>query len=56
MEQLKQRFGIADSYALEAELRTRINAWIAEVEDEQLGQYDVFTVKDLVFAQLRSWC
>jgi len=56
VEQLKQRFGIADSQALEAELRTRINAWVAELEDEQLAQYDVFTVKDLVFTQLRSWC
>ncbi len=56
VEQLKQRFGMDDSHALEAELRMRIDAWVAALEDEQLLQYDVFTVKDLVFAQLRSWC
>jgi len=56
VEQLKQRFGIDDSPALEAALRMRISAWVGGLEDEQLAQYDVFTVKDLVFAQLRSWC
>jgi hypothetical protein len=56
VEQLKQRFQIDDSRALESELKERIRVWIAGVADEQLMQYDVFTVKDLVFAQLRSWC
>jgi hypothetical protein len=56
VEQLKQRVEISDPQALEAELRRRIGDWIAGVDDEQLLQYDVFTVKDLVFAQLRSWC
>lgn len=56
VEQLKKRFEIDDSKALETELRKRIEAWVAGVDDEQLLQYDVFTVKDLVFAQLRSWC
>lgn len=56
VEQLKKRFQIEHSKELEAELRNRIATWIASVDDEQLLQYDVFTVKDLVFAQLRSWC
>lgn len=56
IEQLKQRFGIDDAKALEAHLRKKIETWIAGVDDEQILQYDVFTVKDLVFAQLRSWC
>jgi hypothetical protein len=56
VEQLKQRLGMGDSQALDAELRMRIQAWVGGLEDEQLLQYDVFTVKDLVFAQLRSWC
>jgi len=56
IEQLKQRFAIPDSRALEAELRRQIQAWIVTVEDSKLLQYDVVTVKDLVFAQLRSWC
>lgn len=56
IESLKQRFGTADIPTLEAELRKRIEAWLTDVEDEQLLQYDVFTAKDMVFAQLRSWC
>jgi hypothetical protein len=56
IEQLKTACGIQDARALEAELRTRIKDWIITVEDGELIQYDVVTVKDLVFAQLRSWC
>jgi hypothetical protein len=56
VEQLKQHFAIEDSKALEAELRKRIQEWISTVEDSELLQYDVVTVRDLVFAHLRSWC
>jgi len=56
VEQLKQHFAIQDSKLLEAELRKQIQEWIATVPDSDLLQYDVVTVKDLVFAQLRSWC
>jgi hypothetical protein len=56
VEQLKQRFAVQDSKVLEAELRKRIQEWIATLEDSEILQYDVVTVKDLVFAQLRSWC
>jgi hypothetical protein len=56
IEQLKLRCGIQDARALETELTSRIGAWIETVEDGELLQYDVVTVKDLVFAQLRSWC
>ena len=38
------------------ELRARVQDWIVTVEENELLQYDVVTVKDLVFAQLRSWC
>jgi len=56
VEQLRARFAIEDSRTLEAELTKRIRQWIAAVDDSELLQYDVVTVKDLVFAQLRSWC
>jgi len=56
IEQLKARFAIEDPRVLDAELTKRIREWIAAVEDSELLQYDVVTVKDLVFAQLRSWC
>jgi hypothetical protein len=56
IEQLQTRLGIEDPQALEAALKTRIQDWIRTVDDSELEQYDVVTVKDLVFAQLRSWC
>jgi hypothetical protein len=55
-EQLRSRFAIDDLAALEIELTKRIREWIATVDDRELLQYDVVSVKDLVFAQLRSWC
>jgi hypothetical protein len=56
IEQLKLLCAADDSAALEAELRKRVQDWIGTIEDAQLLQYDVVSVKDLVFAQLRSWC
>jgi len=56
VEQLKQELAIHDVAALEVELRKRIQEWILTVQDSELLQYDVVTVKDLVFAELRSWC
>jgi len=56
VEQLQIRFGIDNLPALEEILKRRIQDWIATVDDTELLQYDVVTVKDLVFAQLRSWC
>src|SRR6516165_6192943 len=56
VEQLKTRFAITDPIALEAELMRRIQEWIATVDDKELIRYDVVSVRDLVFAELRSWC
>lgn len=56
IEQLKTRLATEDLKTLEDELRMRMQDWIATVDDSELLQYDVVTVKDLVFAQLRSWC
>jgi hypothetical protein len=56
IEQLKLRNGTQDLHGLETVLRQRIDEWIATVDDNELIQHDVVTVKDLVFAQLRSWC
>jgi hypothetical protein len=54
--QLKARLGTEDSKNLEAALKKKVEAWIAEVDDNVLVQYDILTIRDLVFAQLRSWC
>jgi hypothetical protein len=56
VEQLKQRFGIDELAELEAELKKRVRNWIAGIEDEKLLQYDIISVKDLVFSEIRSWC
>jgi hypothetical protein len=56
LDRLKERFEISDPAILEIELRRRIDEWILTVEDRELLQYDVVTVRDLVFTQLRSWC
>ena len=56
IEQLRVRFAIEDSRLLERELARQVQEWIVAVDDSELLQYDVVTVKDLVFAQLRSWC
>ena len=56
VDTLKQRFEIDDFVELERALQQHVREWIAACNDEQLLNYDVFTVKDLVFIQLRSWC
>jgi len=56
IEQLGASFGIEDLEVLEAALKTRIQEWISTVDDSELERYDVVSVKDLVFAELRSWC
>ena len=56
VEQLKTYCGIQDPAALDAELRRRVAAWIATVDESEVLRYDVVTVRDLVFAELRSWC
>jgi hypothetical protein len=56
IEQLKERLKTADLKVLETELTEQIQQWIVTVEDNELLQYDVVTVKDRVFAELRSWC
>jgi hypothetical protein len=56
VEQLMKRFNITDWDALDTELRKQIRTWIDGFDNEKLRQYDVVTVKDLVFTELRSWC
>jgi hypothetical protein len=56
VDRLKERFGISDPGLLDSELRRRIDEWILTVHDHELLQYDVVTIRDLVFTQLRSWC
>jgi hypothetical protein len=55
LDQLKNHCGIDNAEGLETELKERIKAWLADIPDDDLLQHDVVTIKDLVFAQLRSW-
>lgn len=56
IEQLMQMYGIYDIQELEDSLKRQVEIWIAETNDRLLVQYNVVSVQDLVFAQLRSWC
>ena len=56
IEQLKQMYGIYDLPELEQSLKRQVEIWISETNDRLLAQYNVVSVQDLVFAQLRSWC
>jgi len=56
IEQLKQMYGIYDLAELEASLKRQVGLWISELDDRLLSQYDLISVQELVFAQLRSWC
>ena len=56
VETLKQTFRIDDLNELEAVLRRQIEDWINGCDDRLIDQCDVVTIKDVVFAQLRSWC
>jgi hypothetical protein len=56
VEQLRTGLRAENLNALETLLRQRILAWAAELPDEEIVRYDIFTIKDPVFDQLRSWC
>jgi hypothetical protein len=56
IEQMKQNYGIDDIDELGRLLRSQIETWINDVDDRLVLQYDVVSVQELVFAQLRSWC
>lgn len=56
VEQLMKRFNTDDWDALDTDVRKQIRTWVAGLDNEKIRQYDVVTVKDLVFAELRSWC
>jgi hypothetical protein len=53
---LMKRFGITEWDALDTELRKQVQSWINGFDNENTRKYDVLSVKDLVFTELRSWC
>ena len=56
LEKLLSRFASKDVDGLESELRKQIRTWLDGLDNEKVRQYTVESVKDLVFAELRSWC
>ena len=56
VDQLMHNYGTADISELETILKDQIRTCIEETNDRLLQQYDIISVQDLVFAQLRSWC
>jgi hypothetical protein len=56
VDQMMKRFNTQDWDVLDTELRKQIRTWITGLDNEKVRQYDVVTVKDLVFSELGSWC
>jgi hypothetical protein len=56
IDQLQHNYGVDDPNELEPLLKRQIEIWIEDVDDRLIEQYDVASVQELVFAQLRSWC
>ncbi len=56
IRQLKENYRIDDTAEIEKVLTDQIRLWLSETDDRLIAQYDLLTVRDLVFAQLRSWC
>ncbi len=56
IEKLKEAYRTDDLAELEALLKHQVELWVAEASDRLVQQYDVVSVRDLVFAQLRAWC
>jgi hypothetical protein len=56
IDEFKARFELDDMKDLENVLTGRVQDWIQTVEEAELLQYNVVSVKDFVFNKLRSWC
>ena len=56
IRQLQTNYGTDDLEELQTLLRNQIQQSVDELSDRLILQYDVVSVQDLVFAQLRSWC
>ena len=56
IDALRTRFGLQDLKSLEARLETEIHSWMNGQTNEELLQYDPESIRELVFAQLLSWC
>ena len=56
LDRLRGRVGVDDPDNFEIELKKRVRDWLGTLEDDKLLQYDMVAMKDLVYAELRSWC
>lgn len=51
---LRRKLQATELEHLEGMLREEVRGWMASLSEEELLQYDIFTVKDVVFAKIRS--
>jgi hypothetical protein len=56
IDALRARFGVQDLKAVEARLETELRSWVNGQTNEELLQCDSESIKNLVFAQILSWC
>jgi len=53
---LRLRFGVQDLKALEARLETELHSWVNGQTNEEMLRFDEDSIRELVFARLKSWC
>jgi len=53
---LRSRYGVQDLKAIESRLETELRSWANGQTNEELLQCDTESIKNLVFAQILSWC
>jgi hypothetical protein len=56
IDALRARFGVQDLKAVEARLETELRSWVNGQTNEELLHCDSESIKNLVFAQILSWC
>jgi hypothetical protein len=56
IQALRVRFGVHDLKAIEARLETELHSWVNGLTNEEVLRYDANSIRELVFAQLLTWC
>ncbi len=56
LDLLRQRFGVQDVQAIESRLEAEMRSWANGQTNEELLMGDSQSIKNLVFAQILSWC
>jgi hypothetical protein len=56
LQQLRNRFNVQYPTSTEEEVERQASAWLNNLSDARLLEYDVTSIRELVFSEIRSWC